>query len=294
MLEQLDPRIIRVTLQVNNQIYNYETQTELNSAGQVLRTNGLWITARGTKFDNENPQECEVSISGLSRETREFLLSETSPWNANRVAKQITVSAGRVSTGLSLIYSGDVVKASITNPPDNIVTLNCLTFFFQNGNIITPAAVPTNLISNIAKQVAGNLGIPLQFEATDKPLTNYNFIGAALKQIDRINSIGGVSAYIENNVLVVKNKNTALVSAGTKIVSAETGMVALPEITNFGVKVTFMIDNYTRLGTLLTVKSDRVPTANGSYIVYKLAFDISSRDNNFYWVAEAQRNGVIL
>jgi hypothetical protein len=143
-------------------------------------------------------------------------------------------------------------------------------------------------LSQISKQVADDLGLALDFQATDKSIANYTYSGAALKQVDRLGEVGLVNAYVDDTVLIVKNANAPL-NNRIKIVSLETGMIGIPEITELGVKVKFLLDNQTTLGGLLRVQSKMYPAANGDYVIYKLGFEIANRDVPFYWIAEAKR-----
>jgi hypothetical protein len=66
-------------------------------------------------------------------------------------------------------------------------------------------------------------------------------------------------------------------------------MVGIPEITEQGIKVKYLLDNVSRLGGGLRISSDIYPAVNGLYIIYKLGFEISNRDTPFYYIAEAAR-----
>ena len=54
-------------------------------------------------------------------------------------------------------------------------------------------------------------------------------------------------------------------------------------------KVKMLLDNQTRLGGGLRITSNIYPAVNGEYVIYKLGFQISSRDTPFYYIAEAAR-----
>src|SRR4051812_502184 len=105
---ELDPRIVRVGIEVNGQLKIYE---------------GLAITATGTKYANANQNECEIKIANLDKETREFILTETSPFNRNKTKKVLTLDAGRKSTGVSRVFVGNISKSSPSQPPDISITL---------------------------------------------------------------------------------------------------------------------------------------------------------------------------
>src|SRR6185312_8460896 len=118
--------------------------------------------------------------------------------------------------------------------------------------------------------------------------SNYAFTGGILNQVEKLEELGLLSAYVDDATLVVKDRYTPLANK-VRVLNAGSGMVGIPEITEQGVKVKFLLDNQTVLGGMLRVQSQINPAANGDYLIYKLSFEIANRDNPFYWIAEAKR-----
>ena len=270
----LDPRIVKVSIEINGQLKIYSSPFAL--------------IINGTKYANSLQNEAEITLVNLDRETQDYLLTETSPYNRNRTPKIVTVEAGRKSYGLSLIYRGNIVTSKITQPPDIGVALHCLTGNFVKGNIISRNQPGQATLQQISSQIAQDTGTLLNFQATDKNISNYNFSGAALKQVDLLGSSGNVNAYIDDNVLVVKDAFVPL-SNTLRILSAESGMVGIPEFTEQGIKVKYLLDNSSKLGGNLRIMSVQYPATNGDYVIYKLGFQIATRDVPFYYIAEATR-----
>ena len=73
-MDKIDPRIVRVGVEVDGVVRYYED---------------LAITASGTKYANANENECEVKITNLSKETRDYILTETSPFIKSAQPKKI-------------------------------------------------------------------------------------------------------------------------------------------------------------------------------------------------------------
>lgn len=272
-MQELDPRLVKLTVQVNSVLKTYQD---------------LAIVARGMKYANPLQNECEVTIFNLDKETQDYILTETSPYNANRTPKSVTLDAGRLSYGTARVYSGNIVMASPSQPPDIGLTLKCLTGNYSKGNFISRAQPGYATLSQVSKQVAADLGTTLSFQATDKQLSNYSYNGATGKQVDHLQAAGGINVYVDNDTLVVKNANVPL-SGLVRILNAESGMIGIPEITERGIKVKFLLDNTTVLGGGLQIQSQQYPSVNGNYIIYKLGFELANRDTPFYWIAEALR-----
>lgn len=272
-MSELDPRIVRVGIEVEGQLKMYD---------------GLAVTATGTKYANSIQNEVEVRIANLDRHTRDYILTETSPLNLRRSPKRVVVEAGRRSYGTSQIIVGDIITSLPSQPPDTWVTLKALTGNFLSGEVVSSSLAPRSTVSQIAQQIAGNLGLTLDFQAADKSIANYSFTGGALKQVDRLGEMGDYAAYVDDRTLVVKNKREPL-AGSVKVINVDSGMVGVPEISVHGIRVKYLLDNVTQLGGEIRVQSQVNPAANGRYCIYKLSFDIASRDTPFYYIAEGYR-----
>lgn len=273
-MAEIDPRIVRVGIEVDGVAKVYE---------------GLNITATGTKFANANQNECEVKITNLSKATRDYILSETSPFNANRTPKRLFVEAGRVSYGATRLFQGEITAATPSQPPDITITLKALTGNYAKGDIVARTGGLSTPLSVLSRRVADDLGLALQFEAREKLIANYAFSGANIKQVDALGGSGGVSVFVDDGVLIVKER--ALPLAGRlRVLNVDSGLIGIPEVTERGIKVRFLLDNRTVLGGALRLESVIYPSVNGEYTIYKLGFQVASRDTPFYWIAEASRN----
>lgn len=272
-MKTVDERILKVSIEIGNELKTYED---------------LYIHARGTKYANALQNECEITILNLNKQTRDYILTETSPYNLNYVPKALTFYAGRKSTGVSQIYIGDIISADFTQPPDIGVILKCLTGNFLKLSIAQQNQPSQVQLSQISKQIAQNLNMALTFQATDKTIANFSFAGAALKQINHVSEVGGVNVFIDNNTLIVKNKGEPLNDSEVTI-NENTGMVGIPELTEWGIRVICMADVKPILGGSIAVSSVLNPSIDGRYVVYKILFDMANREQPFYYVIEASR-----
>jgi baseplate hub protein gp41 len=273
-VQELDPRLVTLSINVNGVTNTFQD---------------LYIKANGTKYSNPLQNECEATIYNLDKQTQDYLLSETSPYNANKTQKTLTLQAGRQSYGLSKIYVGNIVFASPTQPPDIGITFKCLESNFLKGQFSTLTQPGVATLSQVAKQAAAALNVTLLNQATDKNVTNASYSGPTGNLVNHVQSFGGVNCYIDNGVLVVKNANVPL-SGTVRVLSATSGMIGIPTMTERGLRVTFLLDNTTVLGGGLQIQSVEYPAINGNYIIYKLGFQIANRETPFYWIAEALRS----
>jgi hypothetical protein len=272
--QKLDPRIVQVGVEVNGQ--------------QRIFGTGLLINANGTKFGNDNQNEIEVTITNMRKSDRDYILTETSPFNQNRTRKRVFVYAGRESYGAPLIVVGDITKTNVSQPPDIGVTIKALTGDYLKGKVISTNGKAQSSLRDIATQAADSMGLDLDFQGGDKQVANYSFTGGTLEQTGKLGKAGGVDAFVDDTALVIKPKGQPI-AGPVRLLNLDTGLIGQPEYTELGIKVTYLIDNVSRLGAGLRVESILNPAFNGLYVIYKLGFNISSRDTPFYWVAEATR-----
>jgi tRNA(Leu) C34 or U34 (ribose-2'-O)-methylase TrmL len=275
-MNEIDPRLLSVSIEVNGRttVYNQD----------------FAIRATGMHYATPLNDECEVTIFNLDRATQDYLLTQTSPYTLNRSLKKLTVLAGRKSYGETVIYVGNIISSIVSQPPDIGVTLKCLTGFSFQAAVYSTTQAGTTTAQQVAEQLANNLQAVLKFEAVDKTLANYTFTGTAIQEMAYMNTIGGINIFLygKENALIVKNWYVPLRNT-LRIVDINNGMVGIPQFTEMGIRVKFFIDNKTTLGGALRVVSQRYPAFNGDYIIYKLGFDLASRDTPFYYTAEAAR-----
>ncbi len=274
-MPSFDPRILRIGIEVDGQLRVYD---------------GVWATATVQKFANPLQNEAEVKIANLSRDVRDYLLTETSPFNQSKKPKRITIEAGRESTGAFRLFVGDITECVPSQPPDITLTMKAKTKQADKGLVVAVALGAQEQMSVVAKGVAASLGLSLVFEATDKSIANYSFTGGALKQVAKLGEAGNVNAYVDDDRLVVKDYNAPLKEA-TSVLSAQSGLIGIPELTEQGVKVKYLLDPKSQLGGELELETDIYNAVNGKYVIYKLSYELASRDTAWYCIAECKRKG---
>lgn len=271
----VDLRRIRVGIEVSGQINWYE---------------GLRVKASGTKYANPLQNECQVTIGGLKASVRDYILSETSPYNSNRTPKRLVLECGRVSTGLFRIFTGDILSAEPGPPPEVEITLKAKTQSAQSGNIVAISGSAISKLSGISRRVADEMNLGLDFQALDKNIGNFSFSGAAIKLVNQLQETGNVRAFIDDESLIVKDYDKAL-SGRLKILNINSGMVGIPKQTEKGVDVTFLIDSESLLGGMLRLESKFNKAINGDYIIDQLKFEVATHDDPFFYTATCTRYG---
>ncbi|WP_127958847.1 baseplate hub protein [Serratia microhaemolytica] len=273
---QLDPRILNVAIEIDGKVSTYKN---------------LPIKATGSKLANTIQSEFSITIYNLSRAARDHIINETSPLNLPRKRRQIILYAGRQSYGTFKVFEGDIVQTLITQPPDIALTIKARTGFFFMGDITSTSYAADVAMSKIAKDTAEGMGLTLAFEATDKNISNYNYSGAKAKQIDSLASAGNYNVFVDDDKLVVKNADQPLTNTSASL-NKNSGMIGIPLVNEEGVTVKYLLDPNSKIGGLLTINSEMNPAANGSFVIFKITYELSNRDGAFYNVAECRKLGI--
>lgn len=276
----LDLRLIRVGIEVDGRINWYASLMDGKTA--------MKIRVSGTKYANPLQNDCTVVITNLSHTTRDYIITQASPYNKSPTPKRLIVEVGRVSTGVMQLFIGDIISAEPSQPPDIALTIKALTQNAAAQVLSARSGGPATKLSVLSKSVADDLGLALDFQADEKNVANYQHSGAALKQVEKLQTAGGVSAYIDDGVLVVKNARLPL-NGRARILSKTTGMIGIPKPDEKGLKVSMFIDADTVLGGGLILRSQINKAANGDYVITQLGFDAESHGPSFYYHALALR-----
>ena len=274
MSGDLDQRVVIVTLISDGVSTTYE---------------GLSIEAKGIKTSETVMAQCDVTILNLSREHRERILKETNPFFRTGPRISITVEAGRVSYGTTLLYKGSLFRSSAAPKPNLGVILKCIQGFDNRAKIVSRSATEVTDLSSIALWVAEDNGYNLSFEIADKKIARYSFAGssqAALSQLEALAS--GANVYVDNDTLYVKDANKPAKGLPVRILDKSTGLISA-EGTEYGAKIKMLFDSVTKIGGQIDLTSEINPSLSGSYVVRKLPFHITSRGQPFYYVAECNR-----
>lgn len=273
MVDQVDRRVIRVGIEI---------------AGRINWYDGLRVKASGTKYANPLQNDCSLTISGLSMVVRDRLLTDTSPYNPSPTPRRLIIDAGRESYGTFRLFIGDITSAEPGPPPDVDLVIKAKTENAQAMNVAAVSFGASARVSNIAQQVAKEIGVGLLFEAADKSIANWSFTGPALKLVRRLEEMGSVRAFIDDDLLIVKDMGSVIRGA-VRVLNLDSGLVGIPKATEKGLDVTFLIDRETKLGGMLRLDSRMNKALNGDYSIDQLKFDVATHEDPFFYQAQCTR-----
>lgn len=249
------------------------------------------ISIRGniTRKMSETGSTAKISIANLSKEDVEYLTTYTSPYIDQSKKKRINVFAGYESTGVGLIFSGDIYSALPEGLPDTWLNIEAKTEYFNQQNIVTISQGRMNTKS-IASLIANQLGVSLIWRSkSEKFIDAFNFTGAKTKLINRLNLLDNFYAYIDNNSLYVvdvneesPNTSNKKQSGYIKVINGDSGLIGLPQPDEYGIKIKVLLDPSVNLADWFKLESKRLPIVNGFYQVYEMTYDFASREPQYY------------
>lgn len=250
------------------------------------------IRGRITRKMSETGSTAKISIANLSREDVEYLTTYTSPYVDQSKKKRINVFAGYESTGVGMIFSGDIYSALPEGLPDTWLNIEAKTEYFNQQNIITLAQGRMNTKS-LASVAANQLGVNLVWRSkSEKFIDAFNFTGAKAKLLNRINKLDNFHAYIDNNTLYVvdkdeqppeeSNTSTTKKTGYVKVINGDSGLIGLPQPDEYGVKIKVLLDPSVNLADWFKLESKRLPIVNGFYQVYEMTYDFATREPQYY------------
>lgn len=272
-MSDIKQRRIRVGIEINGRLQVYE---------------GMSIQASGTKYANPLQNECTVIIGGLSPDTRNYILTQAGPFEQKTTVSRLTVEVGREGGNMFLLYSGDIIEVEIGLPPDLELTIKAKTNNGNQARVVISQGRERASLSSIAREVAKNNGIDLDFQAQDKQIGNYMYSGSPAKQVQDLQRAGQVAAFVDDNKLIVKDRDKAL-RGRRRILNENSGMVGLPRAKDQGVEVTYLVDGESLLGGQLTIESRFNPALSGDYVIDQLKFDVRTHSDEFFYIANCRR-----
>lgn len=262
----LDPRIVRVGITINNITTWYSD---------------LWIEAKGVKVSNTINAACDITIIGLSTETRNFILRETRPTTPNRKRVLVELLVGRDSYGTTSYYKGDVFRSTATPQPNLGVFLRCVTGFFNKNKIVQQPSLELTNLSQIALIVANDNGYGLSFEIQDVKIKSYSFTGSAMQSLINFQSLSQSDVYVDNDTMFVKESGKAAKSRILYEANSKNGNLLESTGTESGAKIKILFNPSVNIGSRIRLTSTLNPQLDGDYLLFKVSFHITSRANPF-------------
>lgn len=241
----------------------------------------LFIEAKGRNFANPSMGDCDITVLGLSRDIRNYILRNTKPLTPNAKRVSVALEVGRESYGTHTRYTGDVFRSQLIGKPDVGVRLICRTGFNNKRKLVTRSGSELTKLSSICKWIADDCGYGLSFEIQDRNIRSYSFTGSAQAQLTQLEDLADAEVYVDNDVMYVKDEGEPARGQQIREVNVDMGLLEAGASEN-GVKISMLYDPVTTIGTHVKLTSEMNPSLDGDYVVFKSEYHVANRAEPFY------------
>lgn len=272
---------------------DFEIATHTEDGQNAKRIEGLNLRFSVQKFRGQVQGKARISICNLPKEDIEYLTTYMSPWIEIQKQKKIQLFAG-YEDNFGMLFSGDILKALPTIPPD--VWLNCEALGGYYSNLVTASFTLNGPISvtNVCETLAKKLGVPFVNEASEevanKKIDAFCYTGGLTNAVKKINDLGICCVWVENEILHMADNDPKIPkNKGVRLLTEQSGLVGIPEPGPIGLDATMLLDPSIKLGDPIEIRSVRIPSINGIYYPYSLEHVGELRGNEWYTKIKCQR-----
>lgn len=265
---------------------DFQISTPTQDGQNAKRVEGLNVRFSVQKFRGQLQGKARISICNLSSADIEYLTTYMSPWVEIQKRKKIQLWAG-YEDKLGLLFSGDILKALPTMPPD--IWLHCEALGGYYNNLITASFTLQGpiTIQAVCETVAQKLGVPFVNESSEKvsniQIDGFCYTGGLTNAVKKINELGICCVWVENEILYMADNEPEIPkNKSVRLLTENSGLIGLPEPGPIGLDATMLLDPSIRLGDPIEVRSIRMPSINGLYYPYSLEHTGELRGNDWY------------
>ncbi len=257
--------------------------------GNTATVSGLRISAQIVKAGGLSLGDADVAIYGLPLS----LMNQLSTYGnvltlTNR--NTIVIKAGDDQSALSTIYIGTIMSASMDGQaqPEVPFRVQASVTGYENAK---PVPVTTQAgsvaVSSLLGQMAQAANLQFENNSVDTKVMNPYYWGTAIQQIHALTQDAGIEHIIDVGTLAVWKPGGS--RSNSTVVSPQTNLVAYPLFNSQGVIVRVLFDPTLTYGGTINVQSSITP-ACGSWIIYRLEYDLESQTPNGKWFCDVSAN----
>jgi hypothetical protein len=247
---------------------------------------------------------CDIEVFNLSQSLRQSLLSQFTAWNKRNLETgqqgyaasyiNVTVTAGYNNGSQSqttVVFAGQIVLVEpIGAPPMLGVSIKCYAQQLSKLSWVTGFAPTSATYKQYVEWAGAQMGVTrtvCETSYNDKvinnPFASTHIVEQLLVNIQDAYK-PNVAAYIDNNVLIVKDIN-AVISISQQVTVSE--FIGTPMWTEWGVVFQCLFNSQIQLAGAATLNSIMNPSLNKTFVIVSLDYDLTARDRNFYVKATA-------
>lgn len=285
--------IEKMELPVRRAYVDFEVKIPNKDGQNAKRIEGVNVRFNVQKFQGQLQGKAKISICNLAAEDVEYLTTYMSPWVEIQKRKKIQLFAGyEGKTGL--IFSGDILKAIPTVPPDVWIHCEALGGYYNNMIVESFTIRGPISIGEVCKTIAGKLGVAFVSNASEEVFNRkidvFCHTGGLNNALKKINDLGLCFAWVDNETLFISDTEPQEPTGkAVRLISEQSGMIGIPEPGPVGVDMAILLDPSIQLGEPVELRSSRIPSANGIYYPYSIEHTGELRGNEWYTKLRCKR-----
>lgn len=286
---------------INNAVDNRRLSLRIGNGDLVEEfTEEFYITCRTSKNVLAVQNQCTITIDNLTAERRNYLIGYFTQWASRNYGQPfvpLDIRIGRQSKpdALTTVFRGAILETSLGNPPDITLTLSCITSLIDM-NISSTGYVSSTIprlssFKEVCQWAANLVNMPLRYEVDQAlPAVAANTSALIIQKAYSLSAVVGLLAnlhktkicvFVDDDTLIVTEWGKALQGEIVEV-NAATGLIGIPQITQWGVKFTTLADTPIRLAGAVDLFSAMNPAVNQNWIITGVEYDITSRDGSWY------------
>ncbi len=259
------------------------------SGDDVLAVSGLRVSASIQRNGDVSLSAAQIRVYGLSLSVMNRLSTLGKPLMQGR-QNTVTVSAGDDESGMATVFVGNMTRAwtDLSAPPDGVFLIESYAAILDKLRPLAPTSFPGNATAAvIVSGLAAQMGYNFENAGVDVTLSNPYFAGTGRQQLDAVARAGNFNAYLDDttNTLAIWPRDGSRGGA-IPLITARTGMVGYPRITQNGMAVTTLFNPNISFGRNVQVESILTP-AQGTWTVFQLAHELESETPGGKWFTQA-------
>lgn len=204
---------------------------------------------------------------------------------------KLIVEAGDEINGMSQVFSGTIQQAWADYQAMPDVPFHVLAYASgvqavmrdEGGKDWNSYGGPTD-VGQMMQTLAGKMGLQFENGGVNVKLNSPYHFGSPMRQAQLIREAADIMMVVENDTLAIWPQNQARPGDGP-LVSKDTGMVAYPSFTEYGVLVKVEFRRGIKYGVNMTVQSDITP-ANGEWAIRQIDYDLQSLTPKGHWFVD--------
>lgn len=284
----IDPRVMRTRFLFDdgNNIMEYNEDFAIS------------FSASKNVFSTQNYAKLE--IKNVRREMRAAMMTRFNQFTQRTRETPflpVDITAGRISYGPSLVYSGNVIKCNMSPPPDIGLVMELATNQIDKTKWVQYWPKLPLTMQQLCEWAAQILGLTPEIHLPPK-LANApvpNFMGGNMITLEALPIYiqryypDQMVVFIDDDALVAMAIGDVVPSRGTIEVGYGTDnpFIGIPEWTEFGIRGKILFIPSLKLGCSVKATSVMNPSVNGEYTVGKIDYELTSRDTPYYAIFTA-------